>query len=329
MHPSSLGEAYDTELRAFSQELFQQWLADHTAPGRRPQLYHYTTSQGLLGIWHADGRMWATNTAYLNDRSERIYGTELLAQILNGVSCNSKAEDKLLECIKNAFGAFDRETELYAVCFCQNSSVLSQWRAYGAQGGGYALGILALGPDQETSPESFATPPIGGQQRADFVLRKINYCRDEQLATINNTMKSILARFTEMLPCGAREVEAHVGQFCHLATRRLSEFLLCFKHEAFYEEQEWRAVAVKNIPDEEFVPKFRDRGPDIVPYIELQLGAVMRTGLSFGVNSIVCGPTARGALNVKAVGRLVAHQRPDFCPSNVSIERSTIPFENF
>jgi hypothetical protein len=44
---------------------------------------------------------------------------------------------------KKLLDAFETQGGAYISCFCKNGDLLSQWRGYGATGGGYALGFLA------------------------------------------------------------------------------------------------------------------------------------------------------------------------------------------
>ena len=44
-------------------------------------LYHYTTSDGLLGILK-DNCFWLTNAYYLNDSTEIKYGNEIIKKII-------------------------------------------------------------------------------------------------------------------------------------------------------------------------------------------------------------------------------------------------------
>src|SRR5580704_14459526 len=118
----------------------QTWL-DRPAPTTaKPQrLFHYTSQAGLLGIVSSNV-LWATNALYLNDSSELDYGLTAAREKLRAVLNRSSAVSELLRrtdrLLKLPILLPDRN--FYACCFCEESNLLSQWRAYADRGGGYA-----------------------------------------------------------------------------------------------------------------------------------------------------------------------------------------------
>ena len=98
-------------------------------------LYHYTDSNGLLGIIK-NRALWATHFQYLNDSSEFIYAhglmKEVVANAAEGAPGSSKARlrhriledrDELEDRDKNEDNLF--EEEQFVMCFSERGDLLS------------------------------------------------------------------------------------------------------------------------------------------------------------------------------------------------------------
>lgn len=131
------------------------------------ELYHYTNAEGLHGIITSQ-YLRTTNIAFLNDAEERIRYFEKRMPLVLGQAIRAVLDEqikipeflvkieqnggyekvvtnKLSSLIMAIRGASDLMDEPYVASFCgaKNPSVardglLSQWRAYGADGG-YAI----------------------------------------------------------------------------------------------------------------------------------------------------------------------------------------------
>jgi hypothetical protein len=138
-----------------------------TVPEAHSSLYHYTTGEGLEGILSSN-QLWATNIAYLNDQEEHVgyfdrrLG-EIVAEAIDSLKTSPTKSDYFLNWLANdANNGKDSRTladqfanlvktatlkhnEPYVVSFSAsppdnkaNDGMLSQWRAYGSDGG-YAI----------------------------------------------------------------------------------------------------------------------------------------------------------------------------------------------
>ena len=137
------------------------WTKLHGDPP--PTLHHYTTGQGLLGMLQA-GRLWATNAHFMNDPKEITYAADIVQRAVREAADRHKAAvdaldpgwmDKLItfgrdrawkapkieQWSSDAIRTFDEQGGAYIACFCREPDLLSQWRGYGAVGGGYAVGF--------------------------------------------------------------------------------------------------------------------------------------------------------------------------------------------
>jgi hypothetical protein len=73
----------------------------------------------------------------------------------------------------DTFNPFARMLQVYLTCFCESGDLLSQWRAYGANGGGYSLGL------------KFRDDGYRGGETT-FMLRRVIYNLNEQRQLIGD-----------------------------------------------------------------------------------------------------------------------------------------------
>lgn len=138
-----------------------------TASRAQPDLlYHYTTQEGLLGIIE-NQKIWASHLQYLNDASEgqiftRLFLDELnqrgttgsedllsnfraLAQ-LRGLTVGRQegqiqfGRQAVLLYGSSAF-SWIRNQDAFVASFSEKGDLLSQWRAYSGETGGYSIGF--------------------------------------------------------------------------------------------------------------------------------------------------------------------------------------------
>jgi hypothetical protein len=104
-----------------------------TTTGNVPKvtsLAHYTNLAGLHGILES-GQLWASNVAFLNDREELLHGVKCASRALSSILKDRKLEH-WLDAIRKVVHQIEegRLPNTYAVCFCEKSDLLSQWRGY-------------------------------------------------------------------------------------------------------------------------------------------------------------------------------------------------------
>ena len=208
-------------------------------------LYQYTNFAGLEGILKSR-KFWATDTHFLNDSSEITYADQMMSTILNDrmttIAGNSILQDIYYDVLGRKYGlpsvirAWD--DDFYVVSFSQDGNLLSQWRAYGADGAGYAIGIRPH--DLEEKIEG-ATALAYGKRGLAFI--KVCYDEDEQRALILD----VVDRGEEIIKDEYRSrTESEHKSFCETAAKALStimwQFVVFLKHPDFREENEWRVV---------------------------------------------------------------------------------------
>jgi hypothetical protein len=307
----------EKEVIKTAQKLTREWLGLHA---QRPTvLYHYTNAAGLVGMLQSQ-RLWATNSRFMNDPTEVEYAANMIREALNaekdhrdpGLFRNVRRD--LNECLH----VYENENENYLTCFCKNGDLLSQWRGYGAVGGGYAIGFDAryLGP--------IVFPPDHPQP----VLRRVLYDQKLQRRLIRKWLavafdwEGVRRRGTRRAP---GQLQTDDVRWKYLIWF-VSECLRCFKNPAYEEEQEWRVVQYMGTEDDEkpISRDFRTSGDRIVQFIELDF---TKSGSKYHgklpIRSIRYGST----LDQKVTERLLRLLCRDtgYAEDLVSIGRSGIP----
>jgi hypothetical protein len=153
----------------------ERYWSVHTYPPAT--LYHYTTMSGFLGITRTRV-LWASDVRYMNDASELVYAVE----VINEATTDTFKEVGLgvLESVIRPtqqfawVDEFPRDWYSFAVCFCEEGNLLSQWRGYGlVSGPGICLGF-------ET---------VLMERPANAYLRRVIYDPDEQREHVATTVR--------------------------------------------------------------------------------------------------------------------------------------------
>jgi hypothetical protein len=334
------------------------WNRRHEITEAVEKLYHYTTAPGLLGILEKH-RLWATNVRYLNDPSEGRYAVKLVQKVLQEASTKHEEEvgklekrhpawesllvnfgdlisyriPKIKQWTENALKILD-ERDVYVSCLCPNGNLLSQWRGYGALGGGYALGF----------------DPIQLQESArahKVLLRRVIYKPEEQGKIVQHWVdrtfeldldwrrrrEDMPAWWTKMGKMSEAEsmelVQRHLSEMTEIlkpvqegvqALRKfLAQCLICFKDEGYSEEHEWRLIYFAEDAGKADV-KFREQRGAVVPYVELD---VTKSGDDkLPARHLFYGPTLKPDQTEKALKLLLKARGYEA----VTVEPSGIPF---
>jgi hypothetical protein len=253
-------------------------------------LYHYTQAPGLLGVCSSRS-LRLTDIRFLNDIAELRYSVELARAHLDHLAANTKTdpERQLLENWRMLLYT-PEGIRFYLASFCEDGDQLSQWRAYG-QEGGYAIGFA---PERlKKAAESLRQP---------YALMKCVYKLDEQeglMATITSTLLDAL--------------RANWPSEDHLRLKLLTELSVQFstflmsiaaslKHPAFAEEREWRLVTTDPIGGRPARKSFRLGRRTIVPYIEMNLVDAEKV---VRFERVIVGPTPHVDISCEAVRALL------------------------
>ncbi len=297
------------------------WESTHAQPGQ--VLWHYTTAAGLQGILESR-KLRATNVFYMNDTQEVKYAQRLMVEELyKKKGSYPDPVDEFLERAAVGVGITEQVFQPHVACFCDEGSgdLLSQWRAYANMGGGYALGF---------SPPSLASHgPI-------TQLRKVVYDEPTQRQLIEEAIDEfcqLLCLLHSSVNSPSSKLHTAISNFSHAIAQIFHEYVYCFKHPSFAEEQEWRLVQ-RVVPyqtaDESLVTtkhaKFRESRGLLVPYVELDLAEQDSEDMKprLPLLQINVGPALRQDLAENSLKQLL--NKLDYGQAHkVKIELSEIP----
>jgi len=179
---------------------------------------------------------------------------------------------------------------VFIVCFCEEKSLLSQWRAYSEEGGGYALSF-------DFSDSTKTIKVLAGEDQCQYqrvALRKVIYSDEEKHDLVEMLLDKAWDFFQKIEE--SPELRNHPsphGLVAGALTNILGDLTYCFKDWSFREEKEWRLVLVFKSDCLSEVCKFRPRGQYIVPYVPTLLFNTTEDGSTkvFPLKRIVLGPT--------------------------------------
>ena len=274
--------------------------------------YHYTDSAGLLGLV-SNHRFWATNTAFLNDPSEGLHALDIAKEALlqRANSTNSEGIGALFAKEASRKIARSVDTELYVTSFSRHADLLSQWRAYGASGAGYALGF-----DMQHLPPH---PQFGW-------LVEVQY-DDDLLRTVVNKAADVYIEHLQ------QNNERHLEDTVEWAVKFFNFIGQGFKHPSFREEAEVRLIFSRSTSGDGMakdsgwykVPiSHRTKGSAIISYLETPLdfpdAPFFRSRLP--LTKIIVGPVAAWPQSERALKSLLLSKGYD----GVEISQSRVPF---
>jgi hypothetical protein len=273
-------------------------------------LYHYTDVAGLIGICSSRS-LWATNLRFMNDARELAHSRKLMIDVLGEAKTQASlpAQLEVIQEIERMILSLRiGYPDFYSVSFSADGDLLSQWRAYGSSGGGYAVGFDSAG---------LVRPPSTHPQPQKF-LHRVIYDEETQLRTLRRTADAMPALFASVDP-SSDLAESRARVFSSLG--ELVGFTTGFKDPSFAEEKEWRAVYV--IPHGRFEEvRFRPSNGVAVPYINLNVGTDPAGKLP--IREVVQGPRVDSDTGVRSLELLLAgNGYPD-----VAITASSIPLRS-
>jgi hypothetical protein len=278
----------------------------HVQEGEDPELlWHYTGAEGLLGIV-SEGQFRATDVFFFNDSSEVHYTLELIERALPEVRSvlDPGPATQVLDGIIEQIGALRRSPEfpyrMYAVCFCEEPDLLSQWRGYGALGGGFALGF-----SYQAMVDCISKTELG--------VSRIWYDPADQSQLIRET---VVCACKTLLRVSAkveqrRNIRDLARQAASYAFKILCIIAVSLKSPAFREEREWRVIDYASL---ERTASFLVRRGIVVPYVSLSLP------LS-ALRRVQIGPT----LEPKSAQRSVKEVLRSYRIDGVTVDCSAIP----
>lgn len=233
------------------------------------ELFHYTTSSGLIGMLQSQC-FFATERSYLNDLRELHWGIEIIEKTL--VTLKSKVSDELLFWFRLILDdKINDDMRIFIASFSEANENISQWQNYADNSRGYAVGFsgetlrLRAGFG-ELKPDELKEMPKGYCYY--YHLLPVIYDEARQKALVCEFVKAaddygkILGESEEK-----KELLRSLIQF------RIKELLISFKAPGWKHEAEWRIVATLFQHDTEKRICFRETRYGITPFVKLNLSS--------------------------------------------------------
>ncbi|SON61355.1 hypothetical protein MSIMFI_02860 [Mycobacterium simulans] len=292
-------------------------------------LFHYTDAAGLIGIigrsdppdpWTKElsfeGALTlrASDVLYLNDKAELRFGAEVMTAELEAWSDSRDDASQLISSallrlaeelredrIEIDWATLKSRLAIHAACFCETGDLLSQWRGYGANGGGYAIGI----PREVLAENTY-------RFSQDLVMMKVTlhqvwYGRGQAAGVAHGTIDRLVDPLPDSLPMLEGGYPNDFGRI------HVMQAIAQMKDEGFAEESEWRLITETSGYD---FTEFRPSAKGVVPYIDLYINPKTVGIATFSplprpedsrqtIASLVVGPGPDQELRIDAVKRLL------------------------
>lgn len=281
-------------------------------------LYQYTGWDGLAGIIESQS-LWFTDYRHLNDPSELSYGVKIAHEVLAAAARHSDPRVFLfLQMIGDLLVPenFVNYLDFFTASFTTQRDDLSQWRAYGDNGKGFALGFapmmfrvtdqVNLRPDEM----SFVGPVLYDRQ-AIFMRHQ---------AAID-TAASIFLAACEAYPQFMADRTVGLPFMRELANELIASPLVwnCItsKHVGYEHECEIWLLLLGQSSNLSPYRRVRMRGSESVPYV----AHAFDTREPGAIHEIVIGPAAAADAEDKVLDLLAAYDL-----QSVFVTRSGIPY---
>lgn len=278
-------------------------------------LYHYTSLDVLEKIT-STGTIWATDVHYLNDKTEYRNARTFIEKTLEERLHKKRDTHAAVESHFQKIDKKSRQPDVFVTSFSKDGDSLPQWRGYGANGQGVAIGFLpaALKSGILQIPD-IAWRGQPDNAPVDLALMKCVYKDSEKDAIITESVDSYLSAVEGTHP------RINFDMSARLLSGLVDQCSPLFKDESFKEEREWRLVmscAYSDVPDRHFSV----RRSMMIPYIKID---VKENYAASYISAVCIGPTAEPDLARKAVKKLLAHRGLN----SASVQNSSIPYRTW
>lgn len=252
------------------------------------ELFHYTDLDGVAGILESR-YLWLSKVSTLNDTSEINLAVQHFKTLAHEAAGSlAMDEAKLLQAAAEALDHF-RRTNICVGSFCEEEDQLGQWRSYGNDGRGIAIG--------------FASAELVRLAREHHVrLVRCVYDPAQHVRITKDLAGLLLAEYRRERATGEEAWRALIGRF-------VSTFLLIapvIKDSHFGQEREWRLVSLPRPPDDPNLTAVLSGNQASVRFVLplFDAGAVE----SRVISSILIGPTVDPENIADAVDVLARHR---------------------
>lgn len=277
------------------------------------RVYHYTTASALVAMaqptmqYREWSRLWASSLAFMNDSQEFRLGHQTMLSAWNDAIEGLPAGPlrKVMEAAQRAIADDDlhrHALEVFAVCFCADGDLLSQWRGYGDFGKGISVGLNVEKLDFVNAHGFWVLYDPTAQH--EVAARIVTELQNRLVEVVNSdNVEEVIFRLIKWLPVF------------------LTFMYSILKHHAFAAEEEYRIVWMKWLGMQGFGTKFRARGAAIIPYVEIDFDRDRMMPLE----EVVMGPGAGWPANIASLELFLKTTNMMNAGNQVKIRNSEVP----
>jgi hypothetical protein len=257
-------------------------------------LFHYTSLGALLGII-SDASLQATDVRFLSDAAELGHTGNILRNAIYARKTLDPFEDRLLGQFEDWLRhRLTNGNMLFVVCFTASGNLLSQWRSYTPPSKGISLGFAA---------DKLSVCALN----QDFRLARCVYQPGEQKQIAERLIEEVIAlahvrgETTDRSKRGPNDSFYPVFEEIEDDVLRVAALL---KHQAFHEEQEWRAISKIHTNYVVEPIQYREGKSTLVPYIKFTLPK--DTDRRIDIAMAIIGPTPRGNNSLTSINNYLS-----------------------
>jgi hypothetical protein len=277
----------------------------YAEPQQGDLFFHYTSIAAMQSIV-AEQSLRASEIHYFSDAAELGHFASLLDQALRE---RREAGDGIASALSRWLKSrlLDGH-QVFVVSFTIQGNLLSQWRAYCPAGKGVSLGF---GPQRI----------LMASRAQGFSVGQCIYDPDQQRQIAAQVVEEILAKSVADGTNPKRPAsDVYVSVFQEFEHSLLRVGAL-FKHPAFSEELEWRAVSPVIVNYRESDIRYREGISTLVPYVPFNLSI---PGAEAYLDTVVVGPTPHPNLSINSISRFMSRSG-----RRIGVFNSQIPYRTW
>lgn len=294
---------FQEQLSDLKEQLYSAAWGTEEVP--KKNLLHYTGVAGLSGILESR-TLWVGHLGFMNDQTELDYAYKLMKPIYEAkIEEHGGPSQELLKPFPLEMFQVGKLFDVYAVCLTEARDDLAAWMTYGRAGRGYAL-------------------EFDLSQKGKGDIMKVVYDEQKQKQLVK-TILDIACLFInglseDQVEVNQQEQDLNIAKELILVVHRaLATCVPRFKHPSFWQEHEWRFLALKQKGTEQEKPEhFHISGNIAAPFLEFSFQDL---GIPQGsLKAIWLGPNVDdfGVRSVELLCSRFGHEK-------VEVKKSDIP----
>lgn len=256
-------------------------------------LFHYCRTDIFHSIVSGSS-IWLSSLTQSNDFLEG----KLLSRLLDDICSNMTLSENMKEALSISFKDIEESLDALGICLSTSGDVLSQWRAYAADGTGVSIGFNRDFLEERIKRGDLRSN-LPGMPSA--VLKPVIYELKSQLEHLEPMIQELRAMIDDFSAKNRPPFESillwgdEARQHVYDTMSAISQVVFLLKGYAFREEKEWRL----------FIPRvnwyrldklqYRSMVDQIIPYLRVDLNAQKGQKV---INEVILGPKHRSPKEV-------------------------------